>query len=87
MPDYEARVSILKAALRKSKVAQNVDLTQIAAVTEGYSGADLAEITQKTVQMAIKDSVAEFNKNMTKLNIERKNKEKAGQKIDEDYFA
>jgi transitional endoplasmic reticulum ATPase len=49
MPDYEARVSILKAGLRKSKVAPDVDLAQIAAVTEGYSGADLAEICQKSV--------------------------------------
>lgn len=49
MPDYEGRISVLKAALRKSKVAPDVDLAQIAAVTEGYSGADLAEVTQKTV--------------------------------------
>ena len=44
MPDFEARISVLRASLRKSKVAKDVDLAQIAAVTEGYSGADLSEI-------------------------------------------
>ncbi|CAL5972420.1 Cell_division protein 48 [Hexamita inflata] len=86
MPDYEGRISVLKAALRKSKVAPDVDLAQIAAVTEGYSGADLAEVTQKTVQMAIRDSVGEFNKQMTKLNMERQIKEQKKEKIDETYF-
>lgn len=57
MPDYEARISVLKAATRKSKIEDNVDLQQIAAVTEGYSGADLAEICQKAVQMSIRTSV------------------------------
>jgi len=49
MPDFEGRIGVLKASLRKSKVAPDVDLTQIAAITEGYSGADLAEICQKAV--------------------------------------
>lgn len=44
MPDYEGRIGVLKASLRKSKVAPDVDLNQIAACTTGYSGADLAEI-------------------------------------------
>ena len=44
MPDYEGRISVLEAALRKSKVADNVNLEQVAAATIGYSGADLAEI-------------------------------------------
>lgn len=86
MPDFEARISVLRASLRKSKVAKDVDLAQIAAVTEGYSGADLSEICQKAVQMAIRDSVSQFNKEMTKLNTERMLKEKRGEKIDEGYF-
>ena len=44
MPDFEGRIGVLKAALRKSKYAADVDLAQIAAATDGYSGADLAEI-------------------------------------------
>ena len=86
MPDFEARISVLKSSLRKSKVAPDVDLAQIAAVTEGYSGADLAEICQKTVQMAIRESVSQFNKEMTKLNAERMMKERKGEPIDEKYF-
>jgi transitional endoplasmic reticulum ATPase len=34
----------LKAALRKSPVAKNVDLNFVAKLTDGFSGADLAEI-------------------------------------------
>lgn len=36
--------------------------------------------------MAIRDSVSQFNKEMTKLNTERMLKEKRGEKIDEGYF-
>lgn len=85
MPDFEGRIAVLKAALRKSKVADDVDIAQIAAVTEGYSGADLAEICQKTVQMAIRDQVAEFNKQMTLLNTQRLVAEKKGQPLADDF--
>lgn len=44
MPDEPARASVLKAQLRKSKVSPDIDLDQVAKVTQGYSGADLAEI-------------------------------------------
>lgn len=49
LPDYDARISVLKASLRKSRVADDVSIEQIAAATDGYSGADLAEICQKAV--------------------------------------
>jgi len=44
LPDEPARAGILKANLRKSPVAKNVDFNFIAKITEGFSGADLAEI-------------------------------------------
>lgn len=36
--------------------------------------------------MAIRDSVSQFNKEMTRLNTERMLKEKRGERIDEGYF-
>merc|ERR1712127_736157 len=41
MPDLPARLGILKATLRKSPVAKDVDLNYLAQKTEKYSGADL----------------------------------------------
>ena len=50
MPDLPARLSILKACLRKSHVSPDVDLNVVAQATDKYSGADLAEICQRAVK-------------------------------------
>lgn len=57
MPDLPARLSILKASLRKSPVAPDVDLNVIAQATDKYSGADLAEICQRAVKYAIRERI------------------------------
>lgn len=58
LPDEESRVSILKAQLRKTPVAPDVDLKYIASRTHGFSGADLGFVTQRAVKLAIKQSIA-----------------------------
>ena len=60
MPDEPARLSILKANLRKISVDPNVNLGALAHATEGYSGADIAEIVNKATRYAIKDTLKEF---------------------------
>lgn len=57
LPDEPSRMSILKANLRKSPVAADVDLTFLAKKTHGFSGADLTEICQRAVKMAIRESI------------------------------
>jgi transitional endoplasmic reticulum ATPase len=57
IPDEPARLSIFKAVLRKSPVAPNVDLRFLAQHTEGFSGADIAEICQQTARYAIRESI------------------------------
>lgn len=47
LPDELSRLSILKAVLRKSPIAPDVDLNHLAKVTKGFSGADLTEICQR----------------------------------------
>jgi SpoVK/Ycf46/Vps4 family AAA+-type ATPase len=47
LPDEPSRISILKATTRKSPIAPNVDLSYIAKITKGFSGADLTEICQR----------------------------------------
>mmetsp|Transcript_13783 Transcript_13783/g.6842 ORF Transcript_13783/g.6842 Transcript_13783/m.6842 type:complete len:98 (+) Transcript_13783:1820-2113(+) len=57
LPDDKSRDSILRALTRKSPVAPNVFLDYMARETEGFSGADLAELVQNAAKFAIKDAV------------------------------
>ncbi|PRT54416.1 Cell division control protein 48 [Wickerhamiella sorbophila] len=57
LPDEAARLSILQAQLRKTPLEPGLDLTQIAASTKGFSGADLSYIVQRAAKFAIKDSI------------------------------
>ncbi|EQC41700.1 cell division cycle protein 48 [Saprolegnia diclina VS20] len=57
MPDLESRLSILKAALRKSPVSKDVDLNYLAAQTDKFTGADLTEICQRAAKLAIRESI------------------------------
>merc|ERR550537_1503534 len=57
LPDEESRISILKANLRKSPIAKDVDLNHIAKMTKGFSGADLTEICQRACKLAIRESI------------------------------
>lgn len=57
MPDYESRLSILKAVLRKSPVSEDVDLAYMATQTDRFTGADLTEICQRAAKLAIRESI------------------------------
>ncbi|KAJ1891387.1 AAA ATPase cdc48, partial [Kickxella alabastrina] len=57
LPDLDSRLSILKATLRKSPLAPDVDLKFIADKTVGFSGADLTEICQRACKLAIRESI------------------------------
>merc|ERR1712190_158024 len=57
LPDEASRISILGAALRKTPVAQEVDIAYLAKLTNGFSGADLTEICQRSVKLAIRENI------------------------------
>lgn len=57
LPDEKSREAIFRANLRKSPVAKDVDLSYIAKVTHGFSGADLTEICQRACKLAIRQSI------------------------------
>lgn len=57
LPDEKSREAILKANLRKSPLAKDVDLNFIAKVTQGFSGADLTEICQRACKLAIRHAI------------------------------
>ena len=44
-------------SLLRVVIAQDVDLQHIASVTKGYSGADLTEICQRAVKLAIRELI------------------------------
>merc|ERR1711973_119455 len=67
LPDDASRMSILKANLRKSPVAKEVDVPYLAKMTRGFSGADLTEICQRACKLAIRESIeADIRKEMEK---------------------
>lgn len=57
LPDEPSRVSILKATLKNSPLAPDVDLNFLAKSTHGFSGADLTEICQRSAKLAIRESI------------------------------
>lgn len=57
MPDYESRLAILRAALRKTPIHRDIDLAHVAANTDKFTGADLTEICNRAVKLAIGDEI------------------------------
>merc|ERR1719419_1651058 len=84
LPDFPARVSILKACLRKSPVDPAVDFEYIAEKTHGFSGADLANIAKNGAQIAIREMVASEVKKAREKEIARARAEQLGQEYDSD---
>ena len=80
LPDEISRLAILKANLKKSPVAENVDLVYLSKMTHGFSGADLTEICQRAAKLAIRESIeADIRRNR-----ERREAEGDDHKMEED---
>ena len=58
LPDFVARVGIIKAVLRKSPVAPNVNMDFLAQQCEGFSGADMTELCQRATKAAIREAIS-----------------------------
>ena len=57
-PDLEGRKQILRIHTAKKPLADDVDIDELAKKTDGYSGADLAALTNEAVMLSIRDLVA-----------------------------
>ncbi|ODN04425.1 Transitional endoplasmic reticulum ATPase TER94 [Orchesella cincta] len=57
LPDDKSREAIFKANLRKSPIAKDLEVTHLAKVTHGFSGADITEICQRACKLAIRQSI------------------------------
>uniref|UniRef100_A0A7S2TSP1 Cell division cycle protein 48 n=1 Tax=Lotharella oceanica TaxID=641309 RepID=A0A7S2TSP1_9EUKA len=88
LPDFEARIGIFKANLRKSPVDPAVDYEYLADRTEGYSGADIAALCKNACKMAIRSHIHEERKKWEAREAEKKRKreeaEAKGEEYDED---
>lgn len=51
-PDYEGRIEILNVHIKDVKIAKNVDLKEVAKMTAGLAGADLANIINEAALLA-----------------------------------
>jgi cell division protease FtsH len=80
-PDKKGRIAILKVHLKKAKLATDVDPEKIAALTPGFSGADLANLVNEAALLATRrgaDAVAlkDFNDGVERIiaGLEKKNR-------------
>ena len=55
-PDTAARLEILKVHTRRMPLANDVNLQEIAELTEGYSGADLAALCREAALIALREA-------------------------------
>jgi cell division protease FtsH len=80
-PDKKGRLQILQVHVRKVKLAPGVDMEQVAAITPGFSGADLANLINEAALLATRrgaDAVsqADFNEAIERLiaGLEKRNR-------------
>lgn len=57
LPDKPSRVSVIKAVLRKSPVAPNINMEFLGDLTDGFTGADITELCQRSTKAAIRESI------------------------------
>ena len=85
MPDQEARLEILKIHTKNRPLAGDVDLAAISKKTDGYSGADLANVTNEAVMLAIREYVLagkpQDDQEIAKYRIDAKHFEEALKKV------
>lgn len=70
-PDKSGRVAILKVHVKSVRVAGDVSLEEVAALTAGFSGADLANLVNEAAIVATRRSAAEVSTDDFTAAIER----------------
>ncbi len=80
-PDKQGRIAILKIHLQKVKLAADVDPEKIAALTPGFSGADLANLVNEAALLATRRgatavTLKDFNDGIERIvaGLEKKNR-------------
>ena len=63
-PDFAARLQILKIHTRKMPLSKDVNLEEIARITENYTGADLEALCKEAGMLAIRENPTPFQVSM-----------------------
>lgn len=67
LPDLKSRIAIFKAQLRKAPVDPEVDIEVLARSTNGFSGADIAEICTTASKLAIREAILQAEERLQKI--------------------
>ncbi|UFS62029.1 ATP-dependent zinc metalloprotease FtsH [Sulfurimonas sp. HSL-3221] len=70
-PDYEGRIAILKVHVKGIKIDEDVDLEEIARLTAGLAGADLANIINEAALLAGRKSQKSVHQRDIRESVER----------------
>jgi len=80
LPDKQGRLEILRVLSRKVKMAGDVDLEEVAAATEGMSGADLKAVITEAGYFAIRSGRREITMEDVRRAVEKVKSRIAGKK-------
>jgi transitional endoplasmic reticulum ATPase len=67
LPDLKSRIAIFKAALRKAPVDPKLNIEVLARSTQGFSGADIAEIVTSASKLAIREAIMATEERKAKI--------------------
>ncbi len=62
IPDRPSRKEILQIHTRNMPLAKDVDLDELAAITHGYTGADLSALVKEAAMVSLQQHMAEDNR-------------------------
>lgn len=62
LPDFEGRKAIAKIHFRDKKLADNSSITEVASLTTGFSGADLANLANEAAIFSVRKNETEISK-------------------------
>ena len=80
-PDEKGREHILKIHTKKKPLAEDVDYAKLVEMTKGFSGAELAAISNRAAIIALKRYVAAKSQNIKEIKISQKDFENAISKV------
>ena len=86
-PDRESRLQIIKIHTKKKPLSQDINITELADNTEGYTGADIASLSSAAVILSLREHLSKYpdskeaEKNKADLKITMKHFEEAMKKI------
>ena len=81
LPNEQERISVLNTIARKTPMASDVNLEEIARLCENFSGADLAALVREAATCCLKEALQKGEKNLESLIVRRDHFKVALQKV------